>query len=536
MAGVQLFPHSGGLTRDVAAVKSGTGAGFASAASSKVEMAAERLAPMLAESVDIAGAGHSIGFAWNGVLGATAAELGEAGVTLYPAVAETVLPDQPATASDNGWRINVPSGARVRALGLHGFEDENGQAIVDAPPADRRIVVAFPPPAGGGFDTPRFAVPAVGWQGAVPPTLTGASFAHGALTLSPAVAASRVRIALVEGGTPSEFVTRATALEAVQLVTHTAARNARLTGPDEQVLWQLPEFDPDAEPVTVDLRQALQAAFNRQLQAGEPLQAHLTLSADAPARCTVFGARARGSLVRRHEGIASTVLEGDAVPLAAFEGAPLADETPASAIGDLTIRYDGLRVLEEASDPTPAAASPVQGAVVGAAGIVRGWPPAALLGRQPARIGVYGRAPEACELALELVELNGEALGAILAGPALLKLDAAAGLRTHWAVIERSAPLPRNVGLRLRCNVGRFFWAARSDGEPLVRVAVFDPDPGGRPLLLGAIALAEVREPESHQTAFVFPAAAFRRHLPWLQSTLFLHVDCSDLSLRYARS
>ena len=518
---VQLYEHASALATDVAS----------SIASPAISVQAR----LFAEPVDISGDGHAIDFAWNRVAGATAAELGDASVILYPAMAETVMPDKPATADGGGWRVDVPAGARVRAIGLKGFKDVNGNEIVDTPPADQRIAIAFPSPRGEGFDSPRFSVPPVWAQGAVPTTLNGAALASRTITLSPSVAAKRVRIALVSGANPPEFAAQASTLDALQLVTHTPARNAKLTGPDGQLLWAVPEFDPDAGSTQVDLRQALQAEFNRLLKAGAPLQARMTLRADAPARCTVFSARAQGALLRVHDGIATTALEGDALPLTAFDGAALADERPSTAIGDLTIQYDGLRVLEEVSDAPPDPASPVLGRIVGAAGATRGWPSEALLGREPARIGVYGRAPEACELALELVELNGETVGATLAGPTLLQLDDAAGLRTHWAELPPSAALPRNVGLRLRCNVGRFFWAERPDRLAIVRVAVRDPHPGGRPLMLGGVKIAEVTGAESHQPAFAFPASAFCGRVPWLQSSLFLHVDCSDLTLRYAR-
>ncbi|MDM0110698.1 hypothetical protein QTI66_00975 [Variovorax sp. J22R133] len=518
---VQLFEHASALATGVA--------------SNITTATISAQAYLFAEPVDISGDGHAIDFAWNGVAGATSAELVDASVTLYPAMAETVMPDKPATADGGGWRVDVPSGARVRAIGLKGFKGGEGNEIVDAPPADQRIAIAFPPPRGGGFDSPRFSVPPVWSQGAVPATLTGAALASRTITLNPSVAATRVRIMLVSGPNPPEFSAQTSTLDALQLITHTPARNAKLTGPDGQALWSVPAFDPDAGSTQVDLRQSLQAEFNRLLKTGEPLQASLKLRADAPARCSVFSARAHGALLRVHDGIATTALEGDALPLAVFDGAALADETPSSAIGDLTIHYDGLRVLEEVSDAPPDPTSPVMGRIVGITGATRAWPPEALLGREPARIGVYGRAPEACELALELVELNGEIVGATLAGPALLQLDAAAGLRTHWAELPPSAALPRNVGLRLRCNVGRFFWAERPDGVAIVRVAIRDPDPGGRPLMLGNVKIADVTGAESHQPAFSFPASAFRGHVPFLQSSLFLHVDCSDLTLRYAR-
>jgi hypothetical protein len=81
--------------------------------------------------------------------------------------------------------------------------------------------------------------------------------------------------------------------------------------------------------------------------------------------------------------------------------------------------------------------------------------------------------------------------------------------------------------------VGRFFWAGAE--RPLVRVAIHDPDPAGRPLLLGTTTLQAVQAQEQHLPGFVLPAAAFRKTAPLLRSDLFLTVDLSDLTLRYAR-
>lgn len=516
MAPVQLFEHVAAVTGLTAAIRLD-------------------LRPLLTEPVDIGGDGHTIRIDWPGVAGATAAEITQATLQLYPAVAETLRTDHPFTADGGGFRVDIPAGERVRALGLGGLRDDAGTAITDALPPSRRLVVAFPPPTGGGYDSPRFAVPAVGAQGALPATLTGARLSAGTLTLAPAVAARRLRLTLAEGDGPADFATRPLSIGSLQLVTHRAAHDARLTGPAQEVLWTVPEFDPDAPAATVDLKQALKAAFDAALKAGTPLLATFRLQAQAPARCVVIGPNVLGALLRVHDGIASTRLEGEPLPLAAFADGPLADETPQSVRGDLTIRYDGLRLLEEASDTLPPPGSAVQGRIVGAAGALRAWPPAALQGRVPARIGVWGRAPEAAELALELVELRGHNVGATLAGPVLLKPAPGDGLRLHWALLPTLPPLPADVGLRLRCNVGRFFWAARADGEPLVRVAVADPDPGGRPVQLGGVQIAALHDTQSHQVGHAFPAAVFRGRRPLLDSALFVTVDASDLTLRYAR-
>jgi len=516
MAQMQLFDH----VASVAAV----------AGASRRDLQA-----LIAEPVDIGGDGHAIAIAWAGVAGATAADITSATLQLHPAVAETMHANHPFTADGGGWRLDIPAGERVRALGLGGLRDDAGAAFTDTLPPGRRLVVAFPPPTGGGFDSPLFSVPPVGAQGALPATLTGAKLSAGTLTLEPAVAARRLRLTLAEGDGPADFKPRNLAIGSLQLVTHRAAQHARLTGPAQQVLWTVPEFDPDAPAASVDLRQVLKAAFDAALKAGAPLTASFRLQADAPARCVVHVPTVHGALLRVRDGIASTRLEGEPLPLAAFADGPLADETPQSALGDLTIRYDGLRLLDEASDTLPPPGSAVQGHIVGAEGALRAWPGAALQGRVPARIGVWGRAPEAAELAVELVELRGRNVGATLAGPVLLKPAPGDGLRLHWALLPALPPLPADVGLRLRCNVGRFFWAARDDGEPLVRVAVADPDPGGRPVWLGGMQIAALHGPQSHLVAHAFPAAVFRGRRPLLDSTLFVSVDVSDLTLRYAR-
>jgi hypothetical protein len=117
--------------------------------------------------------------------------------------------------------------------------------------------------------------------------------------------------------------------------------------------------------------------------------------------------------------------------------------------------------------------------------------------------------------------------------PAVLKLAADNGIRTRWADVPKGVALKGPAGLRVRANRGRFFWA--SGDEPLVRVAIYDPDPAGRPLFLAASRLKEIAQKASHEPAFRFPPAAFRGVAPALQSNLFLTVDISDLTLRYAR-
>jgi hypothetical protein len=491
------------------------------------------IALFLAPSVPIGGDGHRLTVTWANASGATDVEVTHARLTVTPSVAEEVHADVDVRADGAGWSIAVPPGRRVRAIGLQGFKQPGGDRLRNSLPAGMRLTVAFPPAAGSGFDTPRFAVPAVARNHAVPPTLTGATFSNGTIQLVPAVAGSRVRLALVTGENPASFVDQATELGSVQLTTHTAARQARVEGPDGTVLWQVPEFDPAAPPAEIDLRQAIAAAFTSQLQTGSPLVAEVRLRAEAPAEARPSFAGASGFVVRREEGVVRTVVEGDPQPLVL--AGPLAAETPSSVVGDLTIRYEGIRVLDPVSDPLPSPAAPVNGVVVGNEGVVRAFPPRAFDVWPPARIGVYGRAPEACELAIELVELVGDLPGTPVGPPAVLRVPAGAALQTWWAPVQADVPGDRAVGVRLRANAGRFFWVCRPDGPPLVRVAVHDPDPGGRELRLGEVVIARVEEPETHTREVAFPPAVFRDAAPVFRSDLFVTVDCSDLTLRYAR-
>jgi hypothetical protein len=89
------------------------------------------------------------------------------------------------------------------------------------------------------------------------------------------------------------------------------------------------------------------------------------------------------------------------------------------------------------------------------------------------------------------------------------------------------------VGISVRANTGRFFWAGSPD--PGVRIAIYDADPAGRPLRAGAATLRAVTRNEEHLPACSLPPAAFRASGPLLSSDLFLTVDVSDLALRYGR-
>ena len=480
---------------------------------------------------DVAAPGLAHTVSWSGVAGATRADVLEASVEIAPSVAPESVQDAPVQ-KDGGWVVAVPAGRRVKSLTLHGLKVGGGSEITDSGSLlGMRLAVSFPPARGGGWDSPRFAVPPVDRVRMVPASLTGATFSNRVLALRDAVPASRVRVTLVSGAAPQDFAEQAAELARIHLGTEMAPRNIALLGPDDGVLWQMPELDPDAPATSVDLRASLEQAMNARLASKQPLEATFTVRADAPALAYVSFSTPAGALLRVRGGVLRTELAGDPVPLAL--GGPPADETPGSVVGDLTVKYAGIRILETVSDASPVAGAMVSGSVVGDASILRVFPPRAFEGVVPARVGVIGRAPEDCELSVEFVPVTGDVAGAALGPPAVLALAADGTIRTRWVDVPRGVALTGAVGIRVRANRGRFFWA--SGEAPLVRVAVRDPNPAGRPLFLGSARLKDIGAAESHEPGFAFPATVFRRAAPVLASNLFLTVDVSDLTMRYPR-
>ncbi len=486
---------------------------------------------VLTPPVDVATPGHMINVAWNLAAGATIAEVTAAMLTLGPDVAEEVTASAGFHADGNGWVVDVPANRRIRALGLSGFKGPEG-SVLTGDLGGRRIVVAFPR-AAGGFDAPRFAVPAVGRQNAIPSSLLGASFVNASLTLNPSVAARKVRIALVDGASPAEFSEVPTELTAVRLVAHVAAQDLKVLGPDGAVLWTAPEFDPDAADADIDLGRALSAALTAALAAGQPPTARVVVTATAPARTRVDAGRVHGVLVRSVAGVTKVTLAGE--PAAMELAPPVAAEVPSRVIADLRLRYAGMRLVADLSDPTPATGAPA-GRIVSpgganASGSLRPLPPLALRGESVARLGLRGRAAEPTELAVELVDA---ATGSPLGAAAVLALQPGP-IAYLWAVFAKPVAIDRAAAVRVRANTGRFLWANGPAGTPSLLVAVADPDPGGRPIRIGGATLAAMGAPVLEIKAATIPALPFAGAAPLLQSELFVAVEFADLRLEYAR-
>jgi hypothetical protein len=481
--------------------------------------------------------GHSIQVTWPRAAGATRAEVDVATLTVGPDLALRTSGDLPLAATDGGFQVTIPAGELVRALGLRGLARGDVALSSEADLSANGLRLVVSPRQGGDWGAPLFSVPSVGARGLLPGSLTGASYAAGILAL-PDVAGPRLRISLVEGSFPEDFTPVGDmALEAASGTLAVPAVDLRLVGPDEAVVWSMPGPYPAALPEQeIDLRMPLQQALEGALgdggSASVTVAFRLVAANAASARVRFSGAR--GALVRTFPGVLPVTLSGDPVSLPLPAAPPPAEEVPASATADVSVRYAGLRMHATLSDAVPPSGG-AAGSVVGPEPVVRALPAARGSGAPVARVGLVGRTPEGCELSVELVRMVGGGPGEALGPRAVLRVEPSAGLATAWFdLARRTVGSEGPVGVAARCTNGRFLWADGPNG-PRIRVAVADPDPGGRPVRVGGATLLAVDGPEVHRPAHRLPAGAFISAPPFLDSELFGVVEIADLSLRYAR-
>ncbi|HEY3185148.1 MAG TPA: hypothetical protein VGJ77_20070 [Gaiellaceae bacterium] len=477
--------------------------------------------------------GHPLRVQWNGALKATDAEVAAAAVQITPMPTTAPMPELSSASigSPAELEVTVQAGRRIQSLTLEGLrmvkdgKDVALQAVADLQRESRTLVVSVPD-GSGGF-APVYAVPPVPARGVMPQALKGASFGGGVLTLN-GLATAKLRLSLAEGAFPESYQRRELRVTTVTGVASVRPRGLELVDPAGTAVWAFPdELAPGAPAPTVDLRFAVEAALKDALAGNRATDVTFRLRGAAGSANVAFPAP-HGALVRAFPGVLRSELAGDPVPL---ELGPLANETPAGATADVTISYAGIRLLDRVADAVPPAFGDVAGRVVGGDAVVRALPPQALDDLSVARVGLIGRAPERCELSMQLVDLAHG--GAPLAPPAVLQLEPSRAIATVWAAPAGLAPVSTPVGVSVRANTGRFFWAGTPD--PGVRIAIFDADPGGRPLRAGAATLRAVTKNEEHLPALALPPAAFHAAGPVLSSELFLTVDVSDLTLRYGR-
>jgi hypothetical protein len=486
-----------------------------------------------------AGAGVTLTLSWQPVAGATGAEVTSCAASVTPAAVDETLGPFTASSSGKSRVVTLPKQSAVRRLVLSGlrravpdgWRDVRSAADLDG---DNRLVVGVA--TGGDFGPPLYAVPALPGHPLQPPLLAGASVTAGqSATLAlPDVPATRVRLSVVDGDAPESFSEWDIQLGDVSVVVAVPPADLVVTGPDGATVWSMPGEVPASAPrVAVDLRVAAEAAFTEAVSNGTPPAATFTLKGRKGSHVYLSGPTARGSLLRSFDGVLTTVVAGGPAPLAGVSA--LASEKPASATADLTVRYDGLRLLA-LSDPVPAPLASVAGPVVSATGdaVCRAFPPAGFGAAPLARVGLVGRASEDASLSVTVVAYDGGEPGEPLGPPGVVDVVAGSLLGVVWADLpEPVASTGTPLALCVRATAGTFLWAAGA--QPLVRLAVRDEDPAPAALTLNGATLATVGRDGLHVPATSLPAASFAGATPVLGCPLFVSVDLSDLVLRYAR-
>jgi hypothetical protein len=437
--------------------------------------------------------------------------------------------------------ITVPDGPPVRSIRLDGLRldpdtDDEVRLRTEQHLRSRnlRLVVA-PERPDGTVDAPWFSVPAVGRYGAIPATLTGATFTNLVLTL-PDPELTRIAITLSTKDRPDQFEPQENwTVGGVTVRRADVPRDPAIRGPDGAILWTFPGwFHGSAPPGAVDLTVPTRLALTAALAAGDPLTATFTLRAAVAGTVAVIRPAVRGALLRRENAV-DLDLAFAARPLPLPGPLPPA-ETPAAAAADVSIRYLGVR-LHPVSDPLPSR-SATAGIVVTGPPVLRLLPPAALDGERVACLGVIGRAPEPCELSVRLVDAtDGSPLSA--PGTATIAAEPGPGLRVVWVDLAEHPPLHRPTAVAVTATRGRFLWAATGGDAatgpaPLVRLAVHDPDPGGRPVRIGSTSVP-VDDALTDRPGLPLHGGSFQGRLPTITSDLRCRVELRDLVLRYDR-
>lgn len=378
---------------------------------------------------------------------------------------------------------------------------------------------------------PTFAVPEVPRRGVMPAMLLGATFDKSVLTLPYAVS-GQIRLSLVENSVIEDFTTVNMQVTEIDGKAEYAPRDLELIGPAGQVLWGMPGPLLLSSPhVDVDVRVHLETALQQALQEGRPLEAALTLKGAEKSTVRFQFNAPSGAVLREHPDVIRVTLAGTPTPLDL--GKPLAQVAPTSATADIFVRYDGLRLLDPLVDAMPPDGSPVAGKVVAVTPVVRRLPPTALDHQDVARVGLIGRAPEPCELELQLIHQHGTVPGDPMGPPGILAIQPSSEVGVAWAELPPRSVLVGPAAISVRARRGRFYWASAE--QPLVRIAVRDPDPQPQPLFLNDGVLIRVGKEGAKLSGYNLPVAAFADAAPVLRSDLFLTVDVTGLTLRYAR-
>jgi hypothetical protein len=501
----------------------------------KAEMPAAAVVAVMPEIISLSETGYEIPVAWEAVPECTGATVESASLTLAAALVQRPVN---ATVSQEGYSRILKFGASVVVTKLvftnltMPLEDGTGNSIAlqqtsDLPP-DRRLVVSAADAAGNFY--PMAAVPASPQREMLPPPVGTASFASSTLSFT-GIKTDKIRLSLVSGGFPEDYVQKAFEVASITAYADFGPTDCRVVDGTGKELWSFPgELTAAIAPAEIDLKIPLETALNSAISKREAPSVSFRIKGGQDGKAKLWKGAFRGRLVRSVKGVTTVELDGESKPLPCFSSLP--EEVPTQVVGDLAIRYKGIRLCPGLNDSLPTGA--VSGKIVGTGDVVRPLASAQLAGLSVARIGLIGRVPEKCELAIRLVRLTNGIPAETLGAETVIAVGPSPFFSLSWCDLKRVDVGDAAVGLAVRAVSGRFFWA-RGDENYLVKIAVYDENPVQQPVALSGKTLVQAGSEEISLPGYSFPAAPFSWTSPVLDSLLFLTVDFSDLELGYAR-
>jgi hypothetical protein len=475
--------------------------------------------------------GRTFPIVWPPVEGANEIDVVQAEVRLR-GVADLVDLDKLDAARSHGYLVvNVGGGRRVRSLTLSGLKMiRNGVETAVTGPASlgnhSRLVVLTDSTLSGQLIA-RYAYPALTGGGFVDDRLPALKFENGVISL-PDVVTQQVGIAIVDSAErdPERFQPRSISVTSISGVVVESASNVTLYE-GTRVVWSAPELLPN-EVAVVDLRVPITGTFRTALARGEPLATTLTLSGDRGV-CQIAGPIAQGALVRTFSGVVRVELAGEPTPLPL---GVLPVERPTTVQADVSYRFGAIRLLAGATGSPPPADRPLEGIVIGNEPYVHEMPEGAIAGYPLARVGLYGRAPELCELSITPVDLS-TGTPRPLGPPGVGKVQPSNRAGFVWVEMPGTTATD-TAGLLVRANRGTFLWGI--DGGPIVRVAVHDDVAADRTVQIDGVPICKITSTEKQVAVRAdFPSTSFANVPPRLDSDLFVTFDIADLTMEYAR-
>lgn len=474
---------------------------------------------------------------WNRVSGADRVEVTSGSITLGASNDEKTLSGVSLSKEGRHYVVNFSEPVHLTSLSLNDFTHiASGatQATSFTATSSSRLVVAIPNEQT--IWLPVYAVPHLS-SVSTPKQYAGASFSGNTVSFPNDIQpVNKIRLSVIKNfSKDSEEVLVSTIGSATARIRNLPIDLNLKNDTDSNVLFEHKGlFLNDMPNVVYDLVNPAQAAFDRQLAEDKPISFQYTLKAKTGTAFGYASSTVKGAMVRTFKGVSSAVLKGEAQTLSLdLSNAELDAQQPDSAITDLVVSYEKLRLLERLNDDVPPVPGDVSGQIVANEDVRRVLLDPEIADYPIDRIGLIGRAPEACELSLSLRPQQGETLGEPLTAPGVVQLKSSTEIQVIWISLPQAVTHEGALVLSLHANSGRFFWV--TNPEPAIKVVVQDPDPGGREIRINQRLLTNLDAERINLPKVSILADLFADKAPILSSNLFVTIEFSDLTLRYTR-